>query len=214
MVKLFRKTLLQKYQRHIIEEHQKHLYSVGMSTIVGDRIYNTESNLELYKIINECIKCDKELPVSFRSGMEIERLVECEKTTIGFYQATFSQNELVGSKVNKILKEGVQVTNYTFDSPHLEKCLYFPDDIIEAMDVLKTDVKESKIVFILKFPAEFVEKDGGYSSFNDVFKAEKDGVYIKPEFVDSYVVSRQGVMNLLKNNSLVTKKYVQKKPTE
>ena len=66
------------------------------------------------------------------------------------------------------------------------------------MDALKTDIKDSKIVFILKFPKEFVEEDGGYSSFNDVFKADKDGVYIKPEFTDSYVVSSQGSMSKIK----------------
>lgn len=198
MENIFKKMLLQKYQRHIIEMHQKHLYSVGMSTIIGERIYNTKSVLELHKLINECIKCDKEFPVSFGAGLEIERLVESEDTTVGFYQASFKENELQSSKVNRILNNGVQVTNYTFDSPHLERSLYFPDDIIEAMDALKTDIKDSKIVFILKFPKEFVEEDGGYSSFNDVFKADKDGVYIKPDFVDSYVVSSQGSMSKIK----------------
>ena len=212
MGKLIKKTLLQKYQRHIIEEHKKQLYSVGMSAIVCEKVNNAKNDLELYKLVSECIKCDKELPVSFGSGMEIERLVEGEKNTIGFYHTSFDKNELVSTKVNNILNDGVQVANYTFNSPHLEKSLYFPEDIIEAMDVLKTDVKDSKIVFILKFPAELVEVDGGYSSFNDVFNATKDGVYIKPEFIDSYVILRKGILNRIENNEFA-KKLIQKKPT-
>lgn len=197
MNKLTKKIILKIYRRYIHTCNDKSLYTVCTSSDFVDKLYNMDSSLEAYKFFSKCKKSDDILSVSKNSGLKIEEFLRDKDVVVGIYSTTFRENELQSSRVNSIINKGIHLTNKTYEIPKLSKNIYFPKNIIEAMDTIRKDCKDSKIDFILIFPRSIMNENGRYNtdSFNSIFEADINGVYIKPKFIDSYVVSTQNIIN-------------------
>ena len=188
-----KKIMLNKLRKHIKEYNDKGLYTICTSQSFLEEFYKMESGSNMSKLLKLSKKCDSILPISVKDGRAIEELFESKDKVIGIYSASFNENELQSSQISKIIHEGINVNYKTFDIPDLNGKVYFCDNYIDAMYDLKNCCKHGEIEFILTFPRSLVDKDGNYlnSSFKHLFNVNPNGVYIKPDFIDSYVVYKQ-----------------------
>lgn len=194
---LVKKVILKKLRNHIQESNDKDLYTVCTSQCFLEDFYNMESASKMKKLFKESKKCDEKLSLSIKDGRYIESLFERKKLVVGIYSASLDQNELQSSQIGEIIHEGINVKYKTFDFPDLNGKVYFPEDYLEAMHNLKNACKYGGIEFILTFPRSLVDEDGNYrdDAFKYLFNVNQNGVFIKPEFIDSYVVSKDNVMH-------------------
>ena len=192
-----KKTMLKKLRKHIREYNDKDLYSVCTSQCFLEDFYKMKSASYMNKLFKESKRCDETLALSIREGRYIEEIFNKKDYVIGIYQASFDETELQSSKISKIIHEGINVQYKAFNNPDLNEKIYFPKDYLKAIYSLKYDCKYSNIDFIVLFPRTLVDKDGNYreDAFKYLFNVNENGVYVKPEFIDSYVVSKNSFIH-------------------
>lgn len=207
-----KKIMLNKLRKHIKESSDKDLYTVCTSQCFLEDFYQLKSYSYMNNLLKESKKCDSILPISKQEGRDIEELFNNKDIVVGIYTTSFKKNELQSSTINKIIHEGINVQYKTFDIPDLNGKVQFPEDFLEAMYNLKSDCKHSNIDFIITFPRVLVNETGDYreDAFKYLFNVNENGVYIKSDFVDSYVVSSQGTMTRI-NKPKVEKLLINKK---
>lgn len=199
-----KKIMLNKLEKHIKEFSDKDLYTICTSQYFLNDFYKMESACQMNNLLRDSIKCDSILPISIKHGRYLEELFDNKDIVVGIYSISFDKYELQSSKINKIVHEGINVQYKTFDIPDLNGKVQFPEDFLEAMYNLKSDCKHSNIDFILTFPKTLVDEEGNYKEefFKYLFNVNENGVYVKPEFIDSYVVSKQGIMNKIQTSDI------------
>ena len=191
---LTKKIMMQVYDKHIKDYYNKDLYSVCFSKYFVDEFYDTTS------LLKRGFECDKKFPVSRELGKDIESLFNNKDIVVGIYTAYFDKDSLQSYGVSNILNEGIPVTKQLFVMPELTRKVTFPNNIINAMDILKQKSSKTKIDFILTFPRELVNNTGrcNPNNFTEIYDVKENGIYIKPDYIDSYVVSNYGIMNRMK----------------
>lgn len=195
--RLTRSIVLKIHGAYIHECYEKGIYTVCTSSDFTNTFYNKISVIAMYKFFNEWKKSDKKLNISWEVGRNIEELCKDKNITVGIYTAPIEENELQSSKLGRIITEGINVSYKDFKIPDLCGHIYFPEDTLETIDILRSDCKNSGIDFILTFPKELVDEYGDYKeeSFYDICRVDENGVYVKPDFINSYCVASQGNMN-------------------
>lgn len=199
---LTKKIMMQVFDKHIKEYSENNLYSVCYSKYFVDEFYDTTSICYAFDLLKKGFECDKKYPVPKKLGKDIEKLFNNKDIVVGIYTAYIDKDDLQSLRVSNILNDGIIVTNQLFVVPELTRKVSFPNNIINAMDILKQKSEKTKIDFILTFPSELVNNNGRCNSnaYNEIYDANENGIYIKPDYIDSYVVSNYGMMNRMKKD--------------
>lgn len=195
------KMLLKAHRKYLRDCYEKGLYTVCSSADFLEQFYNMDSYVDMYKFFSDCKKTDKKISIPINTGREIEELFRNKEHAIGIYGATFDENEIKSSKISKMINEGININYKNFTVPDLTDHVFFPEDSIEGIDYLSSDWKNSRIDFILTFPKELLDENIE-DVYCDIFGVDNSGVFIKPEYIDSYVVAKQGIMNRIKVNDI------------
>ena len=198
---IIRDHLLNKLKEHLKNYGEKDLYSVCTSSYFLKRFYDVKTN-EMYSLLKEAFRCDSKLLVPKVVGRSIEELFENEELSVGIYRTVIEEGRLQSDKVGILLSEGIPASNQSYYLPSLSKTIMFPKNIIEAMNMLKETTGKPKIDFIIVFPKGLTDKniESNVDAFKAIYEMKDNRVYIKPDYIDSYVTTNQGVMNRIKKN--------------
>ncbi len=209
----FKKEMLKDIKEHIEKLERQGLYSVCSSKYFIRRFNQIKNTKELVFFYNYAKKTDDKYPVISGTGRSLEALTENDKLTVAIYLN--EDDSLQSDLAKKVITTGI-LDKSNKSKANLESTLRFNDNIIDVMYSLKENLINSKGEFVLTFPSELVTRDGNYSDyyFCDIFNIIDGMAYIKPDYIDSYISFRQGVMTRINKNELNNNLVKKIKPTE
>lgn len=208
--------ITRNYVKKKILKHQKEqikrldaqgLYSVFSSKYFIKHLDEIKSIRGLILFYNYAKKCDNMSQVIRGSGQLLEELVDNKN-----YSVAIVQNESKDA-INKVMKNGIDSSFEQLYESHLNKKFVFANNIIDILYLLK---QSSNDKIVLKIPSDLVKTDGSYkvSDFSKIFNTDDITVYVKPEFIDSFISINENSINRRTKNDIENNLVKKIKPTE